>query len=189
MKKVVILAALAISSLAGCDKIKDATSKDIKVDGVKFDFTAVTQEGGTKSVTMIKTSETETTTFTETRVVDIKEFNSQDVEEYRKKVNDVIADNSKVRVKTTPSGVYTVTNLTITAPVVQTESLVIPSLTVGGVFQSNKKLDEYMEAFATKVLDDKAVVTVTVSGEINAPKGTTVTVTYESDFVFKASML
>jgi hypothetical protein len=180
--------AIATTSLAGCDKIKDATSKDIKVNGVKFDFTAVTTEGGaTKSGGMVKTDEPETSNFGVTRLVDIKEL-SPEVEEYCKQISNVEADNSRVTVTINSQDAFTVTNLKIAAPGVTGSPQVILLYTSGTVYEASPAMNTFMAALAKKLLDEKVSVTVSCD-KIDVPADITVKISYESDMVFKAKLL
>ena len=187
MKKVIILAALAMTSLAGCDKVKDATSKDIKVDNVKFDFTAVTEGGASKSGAMIKTSE-EMSTFTVTRTVELSELNSPEVTQFANKIIKATVSDSKVTATMTPSGEFFISYLTISAKDVTDSPLVIPSYTVGELFKPTAAMKSFTSALFMKLMKDQQV-SVTVSGETNAPEGTTVTVSFENDMVFTINLL
>ena len=176
--------ALVMVSLAGCDKIQELTSKDITVNNVTFDFSALTEAnaGGSASMTRAET----VSTFSETRVVDISEIGSAEVAEYASKISKVMVNSSLLHITIAPSGNYTVTNVKITAVGVS-GSLNIPSYTIGSAFTPPSDMNTYTVAFITKLLSEKSL-TVTVSGETDAPSGTTVTVSYESDLILTASL-
>ena len=169
-------------SLISCDKIKEATSKDFKVSGVEFNFTAVST-ASTKSATRAEATQS----FSVTRTVKISEIGSEDVAEYANKINRVLADNSLINVTVTPAGTYTVENLTITAAGV-TGSLVVPSYTMGSAFTLPSNTAAFTSAFIMKLVNARTV-SVTVTGMTDAPEGTTLNITYESDLIFTASLL
>ena len=181
--------AIAMVSLAGCDKIKDATSIDIEANNVKFDFSAVVEEAAeaqaNAAAVMRRTAVINT--FSETRTVDISELSSAELEEYANKITNVTASSPVIEVTMSPAGAYAVENLTFTAEGVA-NSLVVPAYTIGGEFTPPANVNTYMAAFIMKLLTAKTVE-VTISGMTDAPKGTTVTISYGSDLVLKASLL
>jgi len=185
MKKIIIAAlTCAIVSLVSCDKLKDTLSHDIKVNKVKFDFTAITSDGtDTKAVSTRAT----TNTFAGTRTVDISEIGSSELMEYAGKISKVAVNSTLLNITANPSGSYTVTNLTLTADGVP-GSLIIPSYSLGSAFTPPSGMDAYTSAFIMKLLAAKTV-TVMVSGQTDAPAGTTIQISYESDLVFTASVL
>ena len=189
MKKILIYALVcAMVSLSGCDKLKDATSRDFTVNNISFAFTAkaqddVTTQRGTPTVT---TRAAAMRTFSETRLVDISEMGSSDVVEYANKINKVVINATEVSVATVPTGNYSVVDLSITVTGVA-GSLVIPAYTIGEAFTTPAGMNAYMSAFIMQLVNTKTV-SVTVSGQTDAPAGTTLTVSYESDVLFTASL-
>ena len=186
-KKLISVLVCAAVSLAGCNKIKDATSRDFTVNGVEFGFTAVTTadaaiaKGATKAAG-------ETSTFSVTRTVNISEIGDSDIIEYANKISKVAVNSSTLSVTTDPSGSYIVENLTVSAVGVSGSPLVIPSYTLGGAFTSPAGMNDFTAGFIMKLLRDKSV-TVTVSGETNAPANTEVNIIYDNDLLFTASLL
>jgi len=185
MKRILILAALATVSLASCDKVKDATSKDITVNGVEFQFTGNTE--AVKSGASITRSAATTSTFSVTKEVDISDLSDSEVIEYADKISKVKVNSSLVKVTMDASGVVTVTNFEITAEGVD-GSIKVPSYTVGEDFVPTKEMNAYTAALIKKLLDSKKLK-VTVKGETDAPAGTKVTVRYKNDIVFTLSLL
>ena len=182
--------ALATASLAGCNKIKDATSINIEVNNVSFDFeTEVKAPQASMGASAVMKPTAATNTFSVTRTVDISEISSKELEEYVNKIVDVTANNQVITVTITPTGSepYTVENLTLQAEGVA-NSLVVDSYTLGGDFPVPAGMTAYMVAFVTKLLSTKSLA-VTVSGMTDAPVGTTVKISYGSDLVLKASLL
>ena len=190
MKKILIsMIAGAMMLLSGCDKLKDATSRDISVKNVAFDFETTTQP----VVALLSAPESGVTTraavtssFTVTRTVDISELDNDDLEEYANKISKVLVNAALITVTTSPAGDFTVTDLTVVAAGVP-GSLVIPSYTIGGVFTAPATMNAYTMTFLTQLLSAKSIV-VTVSGQTDAPAGTTIFISYESDVVFTASL-
>ena len=185
MKKSFIIAALALASLTGCEKIKDKASKDIKANGVKFEFEAVTGDVASKSATIVKNAVT--SSFSKTRTVDISELGKSELSDYANKVSKIVADNSLLKVTFTPAGNYTVTNLVFSAKGV-TGSLSVPSYTVGSAFTPPANTNAYFESFVMKLIDEKSIE-VTVTGDTDAPKGTNVKISYENDLVITVKLL
>jgi len=187
MKKMLIAALIcAMVSPIGCDKIKDATSRDFTVNNVKFDFSAVT-EGAAASAPAVEMRAETSNTFSVTRVVNLSEIGSSDVVEYAGKISKVVANSSLLNITASPSGTYSVANVTVTAEGVS-GSLLVPSYTLGGAFTAPANMSAYTSAFIMKLLTSKTV-TVTVSGQTDAPVGTTIRISYESDLLFTASLL
>ena len=191
MKKLIFFALMCMSlSQISCDKLKEATSKDFKVNDVKFDFSAESKASASEmpagEATMRATTAV-TQSFSVTRMVNISELGSDDVIEYKNKISKVIVDNSLINVTVSPSGAYTVEKLTITAVGVS-GSIVIPSYTIGNPFTLTSDMNAFTIAFLNMLLPDNSV-SVTVSGKTDAPVGTTINVRYESDLIFTASLL
>ena len=190
MKKNLIFALVcATLTLTGCDKIKDVTSRDFTVKNITFDFTTETDEA---PVTLMSGS-TEATlrsgtmsSFTVTRTVDISEMGSSEIIEYANKISKVQIEGTTMNVTAIPSGSYNIANLTITAADVP-GSLAIPSYILGGTFTPPANMDTYTTAFIMRVLSAKQV-SVTVSGQSDAPPGTTLNISYKSDILFTASL-
>jgi len=178
-----VLGCAMMMSLTSCDKIKEATSHDFTVKNVNFDFTAITNG----AVSAVVTRADGTTSFSETRMVDISEISSSELAKYVNKINKVRVNSSQLTVTMIPAGIYTVTNLTISAVGVP-GSIVIPSYTLGEAFIQPLGMDAYTSAFIVKLIDSKKVE-VTVSGTTNAPEGTTVKVSYKNELLFTASLL
>jgi len=186
MKKLIIFAGIAMLSLSGCDKIKDATSKDIKVKGVKFDFTAVvTDDGVTKAGGIIKTNKL--LPFGGTKEVNIDDFKNQEVKDNKDKIKGITIESLVVSATTVPNDGYTVTDLKIEAPGVTGSPQVISTYKVGEPYTTTTAMNNFVEAFVEKVLKEN--VSVTVSGKIDAPENTIVKVTIECDIVFKVNLL
>jgi len=190
MKKTLIYALLcAMVSLSGCEKLKDVTSRDFTVNNIAFDFEAtardnVTTLSGDPAVT---TRVGETTSFAVTRTVDISEMGNDDIIEYAAKINKIVVNSSVITVTASPAGTYTVTDLKVTAVGVAGE-LVIPSYTMGSAFVAPANMNAYTTAFIMRLLSAKTVQ-VTVTGNSDAPAGTTINIQYESDIVCTASLL
>ena len=190
MKKNLIYALLcAMVSLSGCEKLKDATSRDFNVKNISFDFSAtvrdeVTPQSGDLTVT---TRAGEMRSFSETRTVDVSEIGSSDVVDFAKMINKAEVNAASVSITTVPSGSYTVTDLTISAPGVP-GSLVVPAYVIGEAFTAPANMGNYMSAFIMRIVNANSI-TVTVSGQIDAPSGTTILISYKSDVVFTASLL
>ena len=90
VKKLFTIALAATALLAGCDKIKDAASKDFTVNGVKFEFNATVEGGGTRAG--------EGGSFSVTRTVSLSEIGSSELAEYKNMIDKVKANSSKLRV-------------------------------------------------------------------------------------------
>ena len=165
------------------------TSKDFKVNDVRFDFTATSVAGSsTKSAEAITLrAAAATQSFSVTRTVDISEIGDDDVLEYVAKIYKVKVDNSIISVTVSPAGAYTVENLTVTAVGVS-GSIMIPSYTMGNAFTLTSGMIVFTEAFFKKLKEDRSV-SVTVTGMTDAPAGTTINIRYESDVIFTASLL
>ena len=187
-KNLISVLVCAMVSLSGCDKLNDATSHDFTVNNISFAFTATAHDdvatlSGEASVT---TRAAAMRTFTVTRTVDISEIGSSDVDKYANKINKALVNAAKVSVATVPSGSYAVVDLTISATGVP-GSLVIPAYTIGDAFTAPSGMSVYMAAFIMQLINAETI-TVTVSGQTDAPAGTTLTVSYESDVMFTASL-
>ena len=182
MKKGIILAALAMTTLAGCDKV----TKDIDVDNVKFEFTAVTENVANRSGLTIKSSGT-TTSFSVTRKVDLSEFSTAEIVDYLDKINKVAVNNPVLKITMNPPGAYEITNFTLTAEGVK-GSLDIASYKIGDEFVPPSGMKKFTSDFIMKLISEKSL-SVTVSGETNAPAGTTVKISYESDLVVTVDLL
>jgi len=181
--------ALAMMLLIGCDKIKDATSRDFTVNHITFDFAATAQDditmlSGNPAVT---TRAGETTSFTVTRPVDISEMGNNDIIEYAGKISKIAVNSSLITITASPAGTYTITDLKVTAAGVAGE-LEIPSYTMGSTFAAPSNMNAYTTAFMMKLLSVKTIQ-VTVAGKSDAPAGTLINIKYESDIVFTASLL
>ena len=187
MKKYLFIAVLfAGTMLAGCDELKNATSIDIKVDNVKFEFTADVVSGVSQSSALTATRADTPNSFTVTRTVDVSEVGSAQLTEYIDKVGKVVANNSLITLTANPAGTYSVSNLTVTAVGVS-GSVVVPSYTMGGTFTAPANMATYTNAFLMKLVSVKKI-DVTVKGNTNAPVGTEINISYESDLIFTASL-
>jgi len=183
-----------VLSLAGCDKVKDALSTEFTVKGVSFEFTAESQTGtATMSAVVGKASASEVTvraaatqTFTETHTAYLADLDAK-IAEYADKIDKAKANSSLLTVTTTPAGVYTVENLTVTATGV-TGSLVVPSYTMGAAFTLPATAQTFLEALVMKLVGSGSV-TLTVTGKTDAPSGTVLKIKLESEVVFTASVL
>ena len=174
-------------SLISCDKLKDATSKDFKVNNVSFKFIAESKAGATTtSIGALSTRAAATQSFTVTRTIDISELGSDDVVKYANKIDAVRINNSLVQVTVNPAGTYTVENLTVTASGVS-GSIVIPTYTTGASFTLTSDMNTFTSAFIMKLVSAKTV-SVTVTGMTDAPVGTTLNISYDSDLLFTASI-
>ena len=182
--------AIATVSLAGCEKVKDATSKDIKANDVKFDFTADVVEAAEAQMSVaavMKQTAAATNTFSKTRMVDISELSSEEIMDYASKISKVTANSSVIEVTVSPAGTYTIENLTFEAVGVS-GSLVVPSYTTGDELTPPAGMDAYLASFVMKLLSAKKVE-VTVFGKTDAPADATVNISYGGDLVLKASLL
>ena len=188
MEKFVLFALMCLSlSLISCDKIKDATSKDFKVNDVSFDFTAVCTEGTTtKSAEAVALRAAATQSFTVTRAVNISELGS-DVIDYAGKIKKVSVENSLISVTANPAGAYTIENLTVKATGVS-GSIEIPSFTIGNPFPLTSGMNVYTISFINQLISINSV-SVTVTGMTDAPAGTTLNISYKSDLIMTASVL
>ena len=176
LKKGLLMAALTVILSAGCESLKDSVTTDIDAENVKLEFTAVTES-----------KKSETSSFSVTRTVNIAELSYEEIVEYAEKIDKVTVNSSGFSAEVTPAGSYTITNLTVTAEGVP-GSLSVPSYTVGEAFAAPAGMNDYTALFIMKLIGEKSL-TVTVSGETDAPAGTTVTISYESDLVFKVKVL
>jgi hypothetical protein len=171
---IILLAGIA---LVGCDAIKEAASHDFTVNNVDFDFSttvsAATRAGGNP--------------FTLTRTVTISEIGSSDIVAHADKISKVVVSSSLFNITASPEGDYTVIGLTISAVNVP-GSLVISSYTMGDAFTPPANINTYTAAFIMKLLRDKSL-TVTVSGETDAPAGTTLNISYKNNLIFTAFLL
>ena len=187
MKKFLIIAAIAGAALAGCDAIKEAVSTEFTANNVMFDFAVVVNEVAIENGEMSLMSSGIMNSFSETRTVNISEIGSAEVAEYASKISKVVVNSSLLEVTTNPPGNYTVENLTISTASVS-GSLVIPSYTVGTTFTPPSNMNIYMAAFILKLINSNSL-TVTVTGQTDAPAGTTVNISYNNTVVFTASLL
>ena len=187
MKKILIFALICTTvSLTGCGKIRNATSREFTVNGVDFGFTAITNSSD--AVASGTRTAAEMSTFSVTRTVNISEIGDSDIIEYAKKISKVAVNSSVLSVTTDPWGDYTVENLTVSVAGVSGSPLVVPSFTLGDTFVPPAGMNSFTSSFIMKLLRDKSV-TVTVSGETDAPEGTEVDIIYENDLVFTAKLL
>jgi len=187
MKKMLIAALVcAMVSSVGCDKIKDAASRDFNVKNVKFDFSAIT-EGAAASASAVGMRAETPNTFSVTREVNLSEIGSSDLMDYAGKISKVAVNSSLLNITASPSGSYSVANVTVKADGVS-GSLLVPSYTLGGTFTAPANMNAYTSTFIMKLLSAKTI-TVTVSGQTDAPAGTTIRISYESDLLFTASLL
>jgi len=173
----------------GCDKIKDATSRDFKVNNIKFDFSATTQaDQATRSGEVADVAtRSGTTSFSVVRTVEIAELGSDDAVKYANKISNVEVAKTSISITTVPAGSFTVTNLKITAAGVSGE-LFVPSYSIGSAFNAPSNMNAYTEAFIKRLLDAKTVQ-VSVTGQSDAPAGTVINISYQSDVVLTASVL
>ena len=179
MKKVFILAALAMVSLAGCEKV----THNFTVENVKLSFEAEVKDATTKS-TMTATEAKNS--FSVTREVNLAEILNPELTEYKDRITKVAVENLSVEVTFNPAGNYTIEDLTLTADGVS-GSLNIPSYKAGEDFIPPTNLNSYASAFFKKLISD-GKFEVTVSGKTDAPKGVKVKVSYEYDLVFTAKL-
>ena len=189
MKKIIFCALMCMSiTLISCDKLKEATSIDFKVNDVSFDFETTSTTGASSMPAEAMTLRAAATqSFAVTRTVDISEMGSSDVLEYADKINKVRIDNSIISVTVSPAGNYTIENLTVKAAGVS-GSIVVPSYTIGNTFTLTSDMNAFTNAFLMKLLSNKSI-SVTVTGMTDAPVGTTINIHYESDLMFTASLL
>ena len=190
MKKTIYFALLCmVMSLTCCDKINEATSKEIKVNGVSFKFTAVSNApAATRSAGEVELRAA-TQTFSVTRTVLLSELGNPDVVEFANKIRNVTVSNTQITV-TADNGVnYTVENLTVTAVGVA-GSLAVPTFVMGGTVALPANTKSFTEAFVAQLYTTAThSVAVTVTGKTDAPAGTTLNVSYESDLVLTARIL
>ena len=188
MKKIVCSTLVCmIMSLISCDKIKEATSIDFHVNGVNFQFSAVSNaETSTKSAEEV-TLRALPQTFTVTRTVDIAELGDPDVIKYADKINNVEVSNAQIVVTSIPEGDYTIENLTVTAVGVTGSLVVDRSFTTNSAFTLLPTSNAFTKDFILKLRKAKSVP-VTVTGKTDAPAGTTIHISYESDLLFTANI-
>ena len=179
--------ACAMMSLPGCDKMKDAVSRDIKVNNVKFAFEAPVSSNAAETLLAVTTRAGTENSFSVTRTVDISEMGNSEIIEYANKIKKVTVNTSLLVITTSPAGSYTVTGVKVTATGVGGE-LSVPSYTLGSAFTPPDEMNTYTAAFITQLLFAKTV-TVTVSGKTDAPAGTVINISYESNLVFTVSLL
>ena len=182
MKKVFIMAALAMASLTGCDKI----THDFKVENVKLNFEATTEENAAAKSAMTGTAIDVKSKFSVTREVNLAEISSSELMEYKDRISKVSAENLSLEVTFTPAGNYTIEDLILTAKGV-TESLEIASYKSGEKFIPPKNLNSFTSAFFKKLIS-AGKLEVTVEGKTDAPKGVKVKVSYGYDLVFTAKL-
>ncbi len=186
-----LLMVYVMALLLGCEQIKDATSRDIHVKNVKLDFAATMQNVTTTSLSSsiddVTTRAGETSSFTVTRTVNISELGNADVVDYYNRISKVAVNSALITVTATPTGAFTVTKLTVTADGVG-GSLVVPSYTIGDAFTAPAEINNYTAAFIKKLISTKSI-SVTITGQSDAPAGTVINICYESDLVVTASLL
>ena len=90
------------------------------------------------------------------------------------------------KIKDATSHDYTITNLTIKAEGVSGQ-LVIPSYTMGGTFIAPSNMNAFTSAFIMKLLD-REKIDVTVTGQSDAPAGTTLYIKYQNDIMCTAGL-
>ena len=184
MKKILLAALIcAMTSLAGCDKLKH----DITVNNVKFAFDTTVAGNAATTYQAVATRAGTDNTFTVTRTVNISEMGSSEIMEYKGKITNVIVNRSLLNITTNPAGSYSVADVTVTADGV-TGSLLVPSYTLGDDFNPPANMITYTTALV-KELIKAGTVSVTVAGKTDAPAGTTINISYESDLLLKASVL
>ena len=183
--KVFFLFAVVVVLVTGCNLIDDAASIDIEANDVRFNFEAVTGEGGARSVVARAAGDTGNT-FSVTRTVKLEEI-SADVANNAERISKVIVNSSGLVITTSPSLSYKVSNLKLSAKGVS-GSLSVPSYTVGGAFTAPSNMATYTATLVMKLVDNGSVE-VTISGETDAPAGTTIYIKYENDLVFTAKLL
>ena len=189
MKKIFISMIALAMLLLGCEKIKEATSYDFTVNNIRFNFAAITKEATTLSGIPVVTTRAEaaTTSFTVTQTVNLSDLGNADLVKYANKISKVEVNNSTVTVTVNPSENYSVTDLTIVADGVS-GSIAIPSYTIGDDFTEPAGMKTYTAALLKKLLETGSI-SVTVTGMSDAPAGTTITISYQSDILFTASLL
>ena len=189
MKQMMFVALLSAVMLAGtgCEAIKNAASKDFSVKGVKFAFNA-TVEGATRAVVDSGTRTGEANPFSVTRTVSLADIGSSELTEYKNMIDRVKVDNTQLQVTVSPSGSYTVTELKIAATGVAGSPLAVPSLSVGGTFSPPAGIEAFTSALVMKLVSAGSVE-VTVSGVTDAPAGATLSISYDNDLTFTASVL
>jgi len=182
MKKVFIMAALAMASLAGCDKV----THDFTVENVKLNFEAITVDNEAAKSAMTGTAIDAKTKFSVKREVNLAEITSSELMEYKDRITKVAVDNLSLKVTFEPAGNYTIEDLTLTADGVS-GSLDIPSYKAGDDFIPPSNLNSFTSAFFKKLIS-AGKLEVTVEGITDAPKGVKVKVCYEYDLVFTAKL-
>lgn len=181
MRKIYLLTVLLIATLPACDKIEEATSRDIKIDNVKFNFeTAIQALKSTRSA--------EINSFSIMKTIQLSDLNSQDLVDYASKIKEVKVNRSEIVVTFNPTGNYTITDLEIDIAGVSGSPLVIPSYSANEAFVAPAKMKEFTSAFLMKLLSNTSV-DVMVSGNTDAPAGTTIKISYDNDLVFTAKLL
>jgi|GEM_PF-2266042 len=189
-----LMAIVAVILFVGCDKVKEATSVDVKVDNVAFSFitpvaSSVQQPTGNTGQQILFASnqaqEEILNTFTVTRAINIDEIGSSDVKKYIDQISKVTAKQATVSISTDPAGIYTVSELKMFYE--GGSSLTIPSYKIGEAFTSPSELNAYISGFVGKLLSG-GDIKVTVSGKTDALVGTSIIVKYETDLVFTASI-
>ena len=189
MKKISFFALMCmIVSLTGCDKIKDATSKEFKVNGVKFAFSAESKAGTAMlSTDALSLRAATTQSFTVTRTVDISEMGSDEVIEFANKINNVAINNALIQITTVPAGIYNFEDITVTAAGVPGQ-IVISSYTIGNTVTFTPDMNAFTSAFIMKLISNKSA-SATVKGKTDAPAGTIINISYESDLILTASII
>jgi len=181
MKKVFIMAALAMASLTGCDKI----THDFTVENVKFNFEADVVEETTKS-TITGAAAEANNVFSVTKEINLADISSSEFTEYKDRITKVTVDNLSLEVTFIPAGQYIIEDLKLTAVGVS-GSLEIPSYKAGENFTPPTNLNSYTSAFFKKLIS-AGKLDVTVTGKTNAPKGVKVKISYAYDLVFTAKL-
>ena len=173
----------AMMSLASCDKLK----KDFTVKNLKFDFEAPVSGNAATTHQAVVTRAGLDNSFTVNRTVDISEMGDPDVIEYAKKIDKVSVNRTLLNITVVPAGNYSVANVTLTAVGIA-GSLVVPSYTLGGAFTPPENMENYTAALIIKLLSTKEV-TVTITGQTDAPVGTVINISYENDLLLTASVI
>jgi hypothetical protein len=85
----------------------------------------------------------------------------------------------------TPAGNFTVTGLKLTAAGIS-DSLDVASCQIGGTFTPPPGMNLYTAAFIIRLIKEGSI-SVTVTGQTDAPPGTTIKISDENDLLFTAS--
>ena len=183
--------AIATVLLLGCGAIEDATTLDIPVDNVRFNFDAITSSDPAGMILNARSASIMNIEglnfFSVTETVNISDIGNVNVGQYLDKINDVIVNKSQLVITAVPTGAFTISNLKIEVQG-SAESLVIPSYTLGDTFIAPAGMISFTTRFFMMLISGQDL-TVTVSGQTSAPLDTTIKVTYQNDLVFKAKLL